>query len=120
MQRIMHFICWSLAFSFFGTGCAFFSDSNRESIKLVGTQPNPTHCQFVAQAVGQGGGDVVSLSPGVPQMREDAIDRIRGIAELRGGDVVQVLEVQNDNLSDNAETIGTIIGHVYHCGKTAG
>lgn len=120
MQRLMFLIYWSVALPSFITGCAIFSDSNSESIKLVSERPDQTQCQFVSQAVGQGGGDVISISSSVPQMREDAIEQIRGIAEVRGGNVVQVLEVQNDNLSDEAETIGTVIGHVYHCGKTAG
>lgn len=95
------------------TGCALFSDD--EAIKLVGAQPDGEQCRFVSQAVGQGGGDIVPASAGAPAMREDAIDNISAIARLRGGDVIYVSEVQNDNLSFDGETIGTIIGHVYRC-----
>lgn len=101
-------------FLLFLTGCALFSDES-ESIKLTSVRPDARQCRFIAQAVGQGGGDIIPPSSGKQSMREDAVDNIRAIAHLRGGNVVYVVESQNHNFSDYHEEIGTIIGEVYRC-----
>ncbi|MGR8934267.1 MAG: DUF4156 domain-containing protein [Gammaproteobacteria bacterium] len=105
---------WTSVLPLFLSGCALFFNDDA-AIKLTGVQPDPERCRFIAQAVGQGGGDIVQTAAGLQNMREDAIDQIRQIARWRGGNTVFVVEAQNHNLSDYHEEIGTVIGQIYRC-----